>query len=121
LKNGVPGRFCEIDEPHSMFAVIKTGGKQYKVGKDDVIAVEKLDAEVGATVTLSDVLMIGDGAATPKLGAPLVDGASVEAEVVRHGRTRKIFVFKKKRRHNYRRKNGHRQAQTFLRIGAING
>ncbi len=102
-----------------MFAVIKTGGKQYKVVTDDIIAVEKLEAEVGATVKLAEVLMIGDGTKEPTCGAPLIAGASVEAEVVRQGRTRKILVFKKKRRHNYRRKNGHRQAQTFLRIGAI--
>ena len=101
-----------------MFAVIRTGGKQYKVAKDDVIAVEKLDGEPGATIELSDVLMVGDGAEI-SAGAPLIAGASVSAELVEHRRADKIIVFKKKRRHNYRRKNGHRQHQTVLRITEI--
>ncbi|HXP05625.1 MAG TPA: 50S ribosomal protein L21 [Stellaceae bacterium] len=101
-----------------MFAVIRTGGKQYKVAPDDVIAVEKLVGEPGATIELSEVLMIGDGA-TVSAGAPLVAGASVSAELVEHRRGDKIIVFKKKRRHNYRRKNGHRQHETVLRITEI--
>jgi large subunit ribosomal protein L21 len=101
-----------------MFAVIRTGGKQYKVAKDDVIAVEKLDGEPGATIELGEVLMVGDGASV-STGAPLVDGASVSAELVEQRRADKIIVFKKKRRHNYRRKNGHRQYQTVLRITEI--
>jgi large subunit ribosomal protein L21 len=101
-----------------MFAVIRTGGKQYKIAPDDVIAVERLDGEPGATVELADVLMIGDGTAV-SIGAPLVAGASVSAELVEHRRADKIIVFKKKRRHNYRRKNGHRQHQTILRITEI--
>jgi large subunit ribosomal protein L21 len=100
-----------------MYAVIRTGGKQYRVVKDDVISVEKLAGEPGATIELGDVLAIGDGASlTP--GAP-ISGASVSATVVEHGRGDKIIIFKKKRRHNYRRKNGHRQAFTKLRIEAI--
>jgi large subunit ribosomal protein L21 len=102
-----------------MFAVIRTGGKQYKVAKDDVIAVEKLDGEPGATLELADVLMIGDGT-TVATGTPLLAGASVSATLVEHRRADKIIVFKKKRRHNYRRKKGHRQHQTVLRIDAIN-
>jgi len=103
-----------------MFAVIRTGGKQYKVAKDDVISVEKLAAEPGATVELAEVLMIGEGAEVAT-GAPLLDGASVSATVVEQNRADKIIVFKKKRRHNYRRKKGHRQQQTVLRITEIRG
>jgi large subunit ribosomal protein L21 len=98
-----------------MFAVIRTGGKQYRVAKDDIISVEKLSAEPGATVELAEVLMIGEGAEVAT-GAPLLSGASVSATVVEQTRADKIIVFKKKRRHNYRRKKGHRQHQTVLRI-----
>ncbi|MGC2856773.1 50S ribosomal protein L21 [Novispirillum sp. DQ9] len=97
-----------------MFAVIKTGGKQYKVAKDDVIAVEKLSGEAGESITFDQVLMVGD-----KVGAPVVDGASVTAQVVEQFRTDKVIVFKKKRRQNYRRKAGHRQHQTLVKITAI--
>lgn len=97
-----------------MFAVIKTGGKQYKVAKDDVIAVEKLSGEAGESITFDQVLMVGD-----KVGAPVVDGASVTAQVVEQFRADKVIVFKKKRRQNYRRKAGHRQHQTLLKITAI--
>jgi large subunit ribosomal protein L21 len=103
-----------------MFAVIRTGGKQYKVAKDDVISVEKLAAEPGATVELTEVLMIGEGAEVSN-GAPLLDGASVSATVVEQTRGAKVIVFKKKRRHNYRRKKGHRQNLTVLRITDIKG
>ena len=98
-----------------MFAVVKTGGKQYRVAKDDVIRVEKLTAEPGEKIALSDVLMIDDGD-KKTVGAPLIEGAAVEAEVVDQMRAKKIIVFKKKRRQNYRRKNGHRQNQTVLKI-----
>jgi large subunit ribosomal protein L21 len=98
-----------------MFAVIRTGGKQYKVAKDDVISVERLVAEPGAAIELGEVLMIGEGAEVAT-GTPLLDGASVSATVVEQTRAGKIIVFKKKRRHNYRRKKGHRQQQTVLRI-----
>ena len=101
-----------------MFAVIRTGGKQYTVATDDVIAVEKLDGEPGATVDLGEVLMVGDGADV-STGTPLLDGASVSATLVEHRRTDKIIIFKKKRRQNYRRKNGHRQHQTVLQITEI--
>jgi large subunit ribosomal protein L21 len=101
-----------------MFAVIRTGGKQYKVAPNDLIAVEKLAGEPGATIELGEVLMVGDGT-TIATGTPFVAGASVSAELVEHRRAAKIIVFKKKRRHNYRRKNGHRQHQTVLRITGI--
>jgi large subunit ribosomal protein L21 len=101
-----------------MFAVIRTGGKQYTVAKNDVIAVEKLDGEPGATIELGEVLLIGDGADV-SAGTPLLAGASVSATLVEHRRADKIIVFKKKRRQNYRRKNGHRQHQTVLQITEI--
>ncbi|MGM0421657.1 MAG: 50S ribosomal protein L21 [Pseudomonadota bacterium] len=101
-----------------MFAVLKTGGKQYRVAKGDVIRVEKLDAKDGDKVTLDEILMVGE-AGKPSLGTPLVKGASVTAEVVAQARTPKIIVFKKKRRHNYRRKKGHRQDVTILRVTDI--
>lgn len=100
-----------------MFAVIKTGGKQYRVAADATFKVDKLAGEPGETVTFSDVLVLGGD--QPKLGAPLVEGASVAAEIVEHGRGRKIIVFKKRRRHNSRRKNGHRQDFTLVRITEI--
>ena len=101
-----------------MYAIIKTGGKQYKVAANDVIKVEKIAAQAGETVKLEEVLMVaGDGA--PKVGAPLVAGASVTAEVLEQAKGDKVIVFKKKRRHNYRRKNGHRQNLTVLRIKDI--
>ena len=101
-----------------MYAVIKTGGKQYKVAKDDVIAVEKLDAENGASVELTEVLLVGNGK-DHTTGTPLVDGATVAAEVVTQARSKKILVFKKKRRKDYRRTRGHRQLVTMLRITDI--
>ena len=103
-----------------MFAVIRTGGKQYKVAKDEVISVEKLVGEPGALIEFGEVLMIGEGAEIAT-GVPLLAGASVCATVVEQTRAAKIIVFKKKRRHNYRRKKGHRQLQTVLRITAISG
>ena len=102
-----------------MFAVIKTGGKQYKVAKDDKVTVEKLAGEPGTVVELSEVLMIGEEGKAPTVGAPLVEKAAVFAEVVEQSRADKIIIFKKKRRHNYRRKAGHRQHQTVLRITGI--
>jgi large subunit ribosomal protein L21 len=101
-----------------MFAVIRTGGKQYKVAPNDLITVEKLAGEAGATVQLGEVLMLGDGG-TVTAGAPLIEGASVSATLVEQKRADKIIVFKKKRRQNYRRKNGPRQYQTVLRITEI--
>ncbi len=101
-----------------MFAVIKTGGKQYRVAKGDVIRVEKLDAKDGDKVKLEEVLMVGE-AGKPTVGTPLVKGAAVTAEVVAQARAPKIIVFKKKRRQNYRRKKGHRQDVTILRVTDI--
>lgn len=102
-----------------MFAVIKTGGKQYKVAKDDVIVVERLAGESGAALELDQVLMIGDDAKGTQLGQPLVDGARVAATILDQDRADKIVVFKKKRRKNYRRISGHRQSTTVLRITEI--
>jgi len=103
-----------------MFAVIQTGGKQYKVAKDDIIIIEKLDEETGKKVTFGDVLMHGkDG--DVKVGAPLVKGASVTGEVIEQRKGDKVIVFKKKRRQNYRRKQGHRQLETVVRITGIKG
>ena len=101
-----------------MFAVIRTGGKQYRVAKDDVIAVEKLEGDAGEAVAFADVLMLG-GEGEPEIGAPNVAGATVTGEVVEQGRARKILVFKKKRRQNYRRTQGHRQLTTLVRITDI--
>ena len=101
-----------------MFAVIRTGGKQYRVAAGDVIRVEKLAGDAGATLTLDEVLMVSD-AGNATVGTPLVAGAAVTAEVVAQTRADKIIIFKKKRRQNYRRKNGHRQDLTVLRITGI--
>ncbi len=103
-----------------MYAVIRTGGKQYRVAKDDVVFVEKLAGEPGSAVTLDDVLMIGEGA-DARAGTPILAGASVTATVLEQKLDDKVLIFKKKRRHNYRRKNGHRQALTVLRITDIRG
>lgn len=102
-----------------MFAVIRTGGKQYRVTKDAVLKVEKLDAEAGNTVTFSDVLMLGSEG-NVQVGTPTVNGASVTAEVIAQDRLAKVIIFKKRRRQNSRRKNGHRQHVTVLRVTAIN-
>ena len=101
-----------------MFAVIRTGGKQYRVAPEQVLKVEKLDAEAGSTITFTDVLMLGrDGGLT--IGAPVLAGASVTATVIAQDRLDKIIIFKKRRRQNSRRKNGHRQHVTVLRIAGI--
>ena len=102
-----------------MYAVIKTGGKQYKVSKDDVISVEKLSDDAGKKIKLNEVLIISDKG-KPIVGDPLIKGANVEAEIMDHSRAAKITVFKKKRRHNYRRKQGHKQNITNLKILSIN-
>ena len=101
-----------------MYAVIKTGGKQYRVAAGEMVTIEKVAGDAGSTVEFTEVLMVG-GSDKPKLGKPLVSGAKVPAEVVEHVRADKIIVFKKKRRHNYRRKRGHRQNLTVLRITDI--
>ncbi len=101
-----------------MFAVIRTGGKQYRVTPNAVLKVEKLEAEPGTTVTFTDVLAMGtEGGLT--LGAPTIEGASVTATVVAQDRLDKIIIFKKRRRQNSRRKNGHRQHITVLRVAEI--
>ena len=102
-----------------MFAVIRTGGKQYRVTPNAVLKVEKLDAEAGGTITFTDVLAVGvDGNLT--LGSPTISDASVTATVIAQDRLDKVIIFKKRRRQNSRRRNGHRQHVTVLRIGGIN-
>mgnify|MGYP004004283095 FL=1 len=101
-----------------MFAVLNTGGKQYKVSQGDLIEVEKLDSDVGDKVTLSQVLMVGEGEKV-EVGSPYVSNCKVTGEVVEQGKGAKIIVFKKKRRKNYRRKKGHRQFFTQLKITEI--
>ncbi len=97
-----------------MYAVIKTGGKQYKVASGDVIKVEKLAGEEGSEIVFNEVLALGD-----KVGKPFVEGASVKATVLKQAKADKVIVFKKKRRQNYRRKNGHRQNITIVKIVEI--
>lgn len=101
-----------------MFAVIKTGGKQYRVSRDDVITVEKLPGEAGTTVEFAEVLMVG-GTGETRIGAPFVPGAKVAGELVEHMRGPKLIAFKKRRRKNSRRKRGHRQHLVRVRITEI--
>ena len=100
------------------YAVIRTGGKQYRVTPNAVLTVEKLDGEAGASITFHDVLAVG-GEAGLTIGAPTVPGATVTATVLEQKRGEKIIIFKKKRRKNYRRKKGHRQHLTVLRIAEV--
>ena len=97
-----------------MFAIIKTGGKQYKVQKDSVIIVEKIEGEIGSKVNFDQVLMAAD-----KIGTPVVEGASVTGEIVKQARGEKVIIFKKIRRHGYRRKQGHKQSLTVVKITDI--
>ncbi|MEX0856457.1 MAG: 50S ribosomal protein L21 [Gemmatimonadota bacterium] len=101
-----------------MHAVFRTGGKQFRAGAGERLRVPTLDAEAGETVTFDDVLLLSDGEAV-QIGAPTVDGAKVRAEVVGHGRDRKVIVFKRKRRKGYRKKQGHRQGYTEIRVEEI--
>ena len=101
-----------------MYAVVQTGGKQYRLGVGDNVRVEKLAGELGEVVELPQVLVIGDGEKV-SIGDPVVAGASVKAEIVSHGRDKKIRVFKMKRRKKYRRTQGHRQSFTQLRLTEI--
>lgn len=101
-----------------MYAVIRTGGKQYRVAPGDTIQVEKLEGSEGDQVMLDEVLLVAGGGDVV-LGKPLVDGVKVKAEIVGQGRHRKVLIFKYKRRKRYRRKNGHRQMFTSLRIDGI--
>ncbi|KGD95683.1 MULTISPECIES: 50S ribosomal protein L21 [Rhizobium/Agrobacterium group] len=103
-----------------MFAVIKTGGKQYRVAANDMLTIEKLEAEAGAVIEFSEVLVVGEGA-DAKIGAPFVKGATVKAEVVEHNRGKKVLSFKKRRRQNSKRIRGHRQHHTVVRITDILG
>lgn len=103
-----------------MFAIIRTGGKQYKVQPDQVITVERLPGEAGDILSLEPVLMVGDGS-TSHVGHPFLTDSVVKAHILEQIRADKIIVFKKKRRHNYRRKQGHRQNQSVLRILEISG
>jgi large subunit ribosomal protein L21 len=105
------------DEGRTVFAVIKTGGKQYRVAAEDVIKVDKIDGNPGEIIELPEVLLLGGETVT--LGAPTVGGASVAAEVLQQGRGPKIIAFKKRRRKNSRRKRGHRQEFTLLRVTEI--
>lgn len=102
-----------------MFAVVRTGGKQYCVKPGDVFKVEKLEVDQGESVDLSDVVLTTDDAGSIKVGQPVVAGANVKAKVLKHVKNDKIIVFKKHRRHNYRRKNGHRQQMTVLQVVSI--
>ena len=102
-----------------MYAVIRTGGKQYRVSKDDVIEIERLEGKVGDKVKFDEVLLLGEDGKAPKIGAPTVSGASVVAEVVEQSRADKVTVIKFKRRKNYHRTKGHRQHHTVLKITGI--
>ena len=97
-----------------MFAVVRTGGKQYRVAAGDKIVVEKIDGEAGSSVTLGDVLLAGEGSELQS-----TDGLTVAAEIIAQAKGEKVIVFKKRRRHNYRRRNGHRQNHTILKIVSI--
>ncbi len=101
-----------------MYAVIRTGGKQYRVSQGDTLRVEKLPGDVGASISFDEVLMIGGEKVN--VGKPLVSGAKVSAQITAQDRAKKIIVFKMRRRKNYRRKNGHRQAYTDVKITGIN-
>ena len=100
-----------------MYAIIETGGKQFRVEEGSKIVVEKIDAEAGAEVRIDKVLMFGDGAFA--VGAPYIEGAAVTAEVMQHGLGEKIVVYKKRRRHDFHKKQGHRQELTTLKIKAL--
>ena len=102
-----------------MYAVIKTGGKQYRVAQDDLLEIERLPGEHGSTIEFADVLMLGGDA--PKVGAPFIKGAKVIAELVEQTRGPKLIAFKKRRRKNSRRRIGHRQDLTLVRITSISG
>ncbi len=102
-----------------MYAIIQTGGKQYRVAPGDVLRVERLPGERGDAVQLDQVLLVTDDGGDVRVGTPLVENASVKGEIVRQGKAKKILVFKKKRRKNYRRKQGHRQLFTAVQIHEI--
>lgn len=99
-----------------MFAIVRTGGKQYRVAAGDKIVVDRIDGDAGASITLGDVLLAGEGSDLRS-----VDGLTVAAEIVAQAKGEKVIVFKKRRRHNYRRRNGHRQQHTILKIVSVGG
>jgi large subunit ribosomal protein L21 len=103
----------------AMYAIIKTGGKNYKVAKDDVIEIEKLENSPGETVEFDEVLFVG-GEGKNHVGTPKVEGAKVTGEIVGHKRDKKVIIFKKRKRQNYRRKHGHRQEVTEVKVTGIN-
>jgi large subunit ribosomal protein L21 len=103
-----------------MYAVIKTGGKQYRVSEGQVLRVEKLNGSAGDKITFSEVLLVGGESESTKVGQPLVAGAKVSAEITAQDRGKKLVIFKFRRRKNYRRKTGHRQPYTELKITGIN-
>lgn len=118
-RGGVHNR-GDLQKEGLMYAVIRTGGKQYRVSQGDTLRVEKLPGEKGAQIELAEVLLVGgDGAI--KIGQPLLSGAKVRAEVVKQDRGKKVIVYKFRRRKNYRRKQGHRQEFTMLKITGIEG
>jgi large subunit ribosomal protein L21 len=102
-----------------MYAVFRTGGKQFRAEPGARLRVPSLDAEPGSSVVFEEILLAGDGGETVQVGTPTVGGASVKAEVLRHGRTDKIIVFKRKRRKGYRKKQGHRQGFTEIRVDEV--
>ncbi len=110
--------FCEFIKVNPMYAVIKTGGKQYRVQSGEKLKVERIEAEVGSEIGLDQVLMVADGE-TLHVGRPLVEGAKVAATVVSHGRHDKVRIFKMRRRKHYQKHQGHRQNYTELQIGSI--
>jgi large subunit ribosomal protein L21 len=112
--------FINNKQEFAMYAVLKTGGKQYKVKADDLLDVEMLDGEVGTTVNFTEVLAVGEEGGKLQVGSPLLGGASVSAEITDQFRGKKLIAFKKKRRKGYRRKVGHRQELTKIKITAIN-
>ena len=105
-----------LEVTKAMFAIVRTGGKQYRVAAGDKIVVEKLDGAAGDTISLGDILLAGEGSELKS-----VEGLTVSAEIVAQAKAEKVIVFKKRRRHNYRRRNGHRQQHTILKITAIGG
>ena len=101
------------------YAIIKTGGKQYKVKSGEILKIEKLpDSKTDSKIEFNEILAFGDDK-TIEVGAPIIEGAKVEADLIKNGKDRKILIFKKRRRHNSRRKNGHRQEHTMIRINKI--
>ncbi len=102
-----------------MYAVFRTGGKQFRAEPGARLRIPSLDVEPGDSVVFDEILLAGDGEETVQVGTPIVDGASVKAEVIRHGRTDKVIVFKRKRRKGYRKKQGHRQGFTEIRVDEV--